>query len=402
MGPDFNRLWAAYAASAAGSAVAVDAFALIAVLALAGSAFQVSLLSALAGAAGALLALPLGPWIEFRRKRPVMIGADVARCCALLTVPVAYAAGALTYVQLAVVCVLVAAGQIAFVGASGSHLKSLVPREHLTAANGRFESVLWISSAAGPPAGGLLVSVFGPVVTVFAGAGGYLLSAAGIRSIAAPEPAPPGRAPGGRWWRGLGAGRRHIWSDGLLRPLFVNTVAVGSLITAISPVLTVMMLRELGFSAFQYGLSVGLPCIAGVVGARLSRRIEARLGRRTVLLAAGAARVLWLPLLPFVGAGWPGLAAVTAIHTGTVFFMGVFNPVFAACRLERTPDRRLSRVLTSWSIASHASRAACTLALGLLATLTAPRPAIAVASVLLLCSCASLPWRAHGRRSATG
>jgi hypothetical protein len=111
-----------------------------------------------------------------------------------------------------------------------------------------------------------------------------------------------------------------------------------------------------------------------------------------VLLAAGVARVLWLPLLPLVGAGWPGLAAVTAIHGGTVFFMSVFTPVFAAYRLENTPGDRAARVLTSWSISNNTGRATCMLAWGLLATLTTPRFAITVAAVLLLASCACLPW----------
>lgn len=392
LGADFRRLWAAYTVSVVGSAVATDAFALTAVLALSADAFQVSLLAALGGAVGALVALPLGPWIEFRRKRPVMIAADVARFGVLLTVPVAYAADALTYPHLVVVCVLSAVGQIVFLGASTAHLKALVAREHLVAANGRFESVLWTSSAVGPPVGGLCVTLFGPVATILADAGSYLLSALGIRAITAPEPEPPARAARRRWWQGLGAGWRHTWSDALLRVLFVNTVAVSALIVAIAPIWSVIMLRDLHFSPFAYGLSVGIPCVAGVIGARLSRRCAARWGHRGVLLAAGVARVLFLPFLPFVGGGPLGLAAVTAIHSGTVLFTSVFTPVFATCRLERTPNDKIARVLTSWSITNNAARAACVLAFGLLATLTAPRLAIAIAALLLLASCVCLPW----------
>ncbi|MFC5748402.1 MFS transporter [Actinomadura rugatobispora] len=396
LGRDFTRLWGAYTVSTAGTAVATDVFAMITVLVLAGSALQVSLLSALGGAVGALLALPLGPWIEFRRKRPVMIGADVLRCCALLSVPAAYLAGVLTYAHLAVVAALAAVCQIVFIGASGAHLKSLVPREHLTEANGRFESVLWTTMAVGPPAGGLMSSVFGPFITVTADAASFLLSALGVRSIRAPEPEPAEHAEGGAWWRGLGEGWRHIWSDAMLRPLFVNTVAVSALTIAMSPVLAVMMLREMGFSMFQYGLSLGIPCAAGVVGARLSRRVAARQGLPFVLLGGGIARVLWLPLLPFVGGGWAGLAAITAIHTGTVFFTSLFMPVFATARIERTPDHKLARVLTSWTISNNVARAGCTLAWGLLATLTTPRFALAAGAVLLLATCASLPSRATG------
>ncbi|REE96832.1 MFS transporter [Thermomonospora umbrina] len=391
-GPDFTRLWAAYTVSTVGSAVATDAFVLIAVLVLAGSPLQVSLLSALAGAVGALLAFPLGPWIEFRHKRPLMIGADLVRCAAVLTVPIAHVAGALTYVHLAVVAVFVALGRIVFVSASGAYLKTLVAREHLREANGRFESVLWTSSAVGPPVGGLLIAVLGPATTVLVDAVSYLLSALGLRSIAGREADPPSRGNGRHRGREIVAGWRYIFADGGLRILFLNTVSVSALIIAMAPILAVMMLRELHFSPFQYGLSVGIPCIAGILGARFSRRLVHR-ESRSVLLAAGIARVAWLPLLPLMGSGWLGLALVTAVHTGTVFFMAVFNPVFATYRLERTPDDGLARVLTAWSIGNHAARAACTIAWGLLATVTSPRVAISVAVVALLGTVVFLPWR---------
>jgi len=99
-GGDFRRLWAAYAISEFGTAIGLGALPLLAVLALNVNDLQVSLLAALAGVAGALLALPLGPWVEFRRKRPVMIGADLFRFVALISIPLAAALGTLTHAQL--------------------------------------------------------------------------------------------------------------------------------------------------------------------------------------------------------------------------------------------------------------------------------------------------------------
>uniref|UniRef100_UPI001041732E MFS transporter n=1 Tax=Actinomadura roseirufa TaxID=2094049 RepID=UPI001041732E len=381
LGPDFTRLWAANTASALGSAVATDAFVMITVLVLGGGELRVSLLAALGGTAGALLALPLGPWIEFRAKRPVMIGADLVRFAVLATVPIAYAAGALTFPHLMLVSVVVATGQIVFTGASGPYLKSLVPPGRWTEANGRFESARWVCLAVGPPLGGFLVSLLGPAVTVLADAGSYLLSALGLRSIAAPEPEPPARRPDHGRRREIVEGWRHILADGTLRLLFVNAVMVSALISATAPVLAVMMLRDLHFTTLQYGLSLGLPCIAGVAGARLGRRFPRR-GRRAVLLGAGVLRVLWLPLLPLVGGGWGGLAAIALIHTCTVFFMSVFLPVFATVRLERAGAERTARVLTAWSITDTAVRAGCIVTWGLLATLTSPRFALAAGAAL--------------------
>src|SRR6188472_351383 len=91
LGRQFGWLWAAYAVSTFGTWIAFDAFPLIAILVLHASAAQVSLLAAAGLAAGALVAVPLGPWVELRRKRGVMIAMDLARSAALLSVAAAYA-----------------------------------------------------------------------------------------------------------------------------------------------------------------------------------------------------------------------------------------------------------------------------------------------------------------------
>jgi hypothetical protein len=77
---DFGWLWAAFAFSTAGTWLAFDAFPLIAILVLHAGPAAVSALAAAGMAVGALVAVPLGPWVEFRRKRPVMVGMDLLRC----------------------------------------------------------------------------------------------------------------------------------------------------------------------------------------------------------------------------------------------------------------------------------------------------------------------------------
>lgn len=142
-------LWAAYAASAYGSGLALGAFPLIAVLALHSGPAEVSVLSAVGPAVGALVAVPLAPWVEFRRKRPVMIAMDLSRFAVLATIPVAYAFGWLSF-QLLVVSAVVATGGIAFNAASGAYLKTLVRPDDLLVANARFEPTNWSSLAICP------------------------------------------------------------------------------------------------------------------------------------------------------------------------------------------------------------------------------------------------------------
>jgi hypothetical protein len=118
------------------------------------------------------------------------------------------------------------------------------------------------------------------------------------------------------------------------------------------------------------------------------------MGRNRVLMVFGALRACWSCGLAFVGPGAPGLLLVIAIQLGLVTSMGVFNPVFATFRLEHTPDDRIARTLSAWTVSSKATVAALTALWGLLAALTSPRAAIALAGVLMLCTPLLLPRRA--------
>jgi len=392
LGREFGWLWGAFAVSTFGTWIAFDAFPLIAILVLHSGAAAVSGLAAAGPAVGALVAVPLGPWVEFRRKRVVMVAMDLVRSAALLSIVAAFALGRLTFAQLLVVSVVVGAAGITFRAASGAYLKALVPPEGLLVANARFESTTWTATALGPPLGGAAIGLFGPVTTVVADAVSYLISALGIRAIGGREPRPaPTEAPRLRVGELL-EGWRFILGHPELRPLFFNTVLVNGLILATAPLLAVLMLGPLGFAPWQYALAFGAPCVGGLLGSRLSRPLAARLGRRRVMRGAGTLRACWSVGLAFVGSGAGGLLLVLAVQLGLVTSVGVFNPLLATHRLERTPSDRVARTLSAWAVTSNLSVAALTAAWGLLAALTSPRAAIAVAGVLMLAT-PLLLWR---------
>ncbi|WP_145926687.1 MFS transporter [Amycolatopsis orientalis] len=391
LGRRFGWLWAAYAASAFGTRFAFDAFSIIAIVVLGAGTTEVSLLASAGLVAGAVVALPLGPWVEFRRKRPVMIAMDLVRCVALLTVPVAYALGLLGFGQLLVVSVVVAAADITFLAASGAFLKTLLPREDLLVANARFESTTWTATVLGPPLGGFAVGLFGPVITVAADAVSYLLSAAGIRAVGGAEP-PPARRDGPRLsGRDLREGWRFILTHPVLRPLFVNTILVNGLIMATAPLVAVLMLGQLGFAPWEYAVAFAVPCLGGLVGARLSRRVVARYGRERVLFVAGWLRVCWPVGLVFLHPGVSGLLLVIVVEFCLITCIGVFAPVLATSRLELVPLDRAARTLSAWSIAGKLTTAALTASWGLLAAVTGPRAAVGIAGLLMLATPLLLP-----------
>ncbi|WP_406456569.1 MFS transporter [Streptomyces sp. NBC_01622] len=399
LGRQFGWLWAAFAVSSYGTGLGFGAFSVLAILVLHSGPTQVAVLAASGRAVGSLIAVPLGPWVEFRRKRPVMIAMDLTRFAALLSIPVAYALGGLTFAQLLLVSITVAAANIAFNAASGAYLKSLVPPEDLLVANARFESTTWTSTMLGPPLGGAAIGLLGPVTTVVADATSYLLSALGIRAIGGTEPHPE-RTGAPRLRAGdLLDGWRYILAHPTLRPLLLNAMTVNGLIMASEPLLAVLLLGRLGFAPWQFALALAASSGAGgFVGSRLARPLAARFGQHRVLLTSGTLRACWPVGLAFVGPGVPGMLLVAALQLSMVTCIGVFNPLLATARLTRTAPDRVARTLTAWSVSTSAAIALTTAAWGWVAAATTPRTAIALAGVLLLASPLLLPRREPAER----
>jgi hypothetical protein len=418
LGRQFSWLWAAYAVSTFGTCFAFDAFSLIAILVLHAGPAEVSALSAVGMAVGAVVAVPLGPWAEFRRKRPVMMAMDLTRFAAMMSVPAAFALGWLSLAQLLVVSVITAAADITFKAASGANLKGLVRPGDLLVANARFESTTWTATALGPPLGGLAFGLFGPVTTVLADAVSYLLSATGIRAMGGQEPspaAPSGQgntaAPSGQGNTAASSGQgntapadrprlrlpdlldgwRYILAHRTLRLLFFNSVAVKALILATAPLLAVLMLGRLHYLPWQYGVAFTVPCVGGLIGSRLSRRLAARFGRHQVMLISGTLLAGWPVWLAFVGPGVAGLVLIMVIELGLIICLSVFNPLLATYRLEQVPADRIARTLSAWTVTGSATVAALTALWGVLAALTSLRVALALAGLFLMATPLLLP-----------
>lgn len=395
LGRPFAWLWSAYAVSTLGTYFAFNAFSLILIRVLHAGPAEVAALSASGAAVGALVAVPLGPWVEFRRKQPVMTAMDLVRCAAMLTVPVAYGFGVLTFAQMLVVAIVVGAADITFTAASGAYLKSLLPREDLLIANGRFESAQWSAVVLGPPLGGAAFALLGPVTTVVVDAASYLFSALGIRAIGPSKAADEvvatrDRAPGLRA-ADLAAGWRHILGNPALRPLLLNNAMVNGLIMAGEPLLAVLMLGPLGLSPWEFGLAFAIPCLGGFLGSRLAPRLVARHGRATILRTTGTLRAIWPIGLAFLQPGLLGLVMVIALEMGLITTISVYNPALATHRLEQTGPDNVTRVLSAWSITTKTSIAVCTALWGLIATATSPRFGLGLAGALLLASPLLLP-----------
>ena len=108
-----------------------------------------------------------------------MIATDLGRFLALGSIPIAYAVGGLTLVQLFVVTLASGILTVFFDVAYQSYLPALVGREHLVEGNAKLTGSAEVAAVAGPSVAGGLVQAIGGSAAVAVDAGSFLISAAG-------------------------------------------------------------------------------------------------------------------------------------------------------------------------------------------------------------------------------
>src|SRR5215471_9279594 len=86
--PEFLKLWTGQAVSQFGSAITREGVPFTAALMLGASPLQMGILSG-AGGVVLLLGLFVGAWVDRVRRRPLLIGADIARFVLLGGIPLA-------------------------------------------------------------------------------------------------------------------------------------------------------------------------------------------------------------------------------------------------------------------------------------------------------------------------
>ena len=176
---DFQFLWAGETVSELGSQVSLLAIPLLAVRTLHATVFEVGLLTAASTAAFLVVGLPAGVWVDRFRRHWIMIAADLGRVLALGSIPVAYALGALTMVQLIVVTLVTGILTVFFDVAYQSYLPSLVGREHLVEGNAKLTGSAQVAGVAGPSVAGGLVQAIGSSYAVAVDSVSFLVSGAG-------------------------------------------------------------------------------------------------------------------------------------------------------------------------------------------------------------------------------
>ena len=345
---DFLRLWAAESISKAGDAVSMVAIPLTAILALDASPVEVGLLGAAQLLPIVVLGLPAGAWVDrIRSRRRVMVAADLGRAVVLATVPIAWVAGTLTFVQLLVVVAVNAALGTFFDVAIASYLPILVGRDRLVLANSRLELSRSAAAVLGPGAAGFVLRFAAAPIVLALDAISFVASALLVATSPGtertPTAAPAALDTPGAVRREMLAGVRLALHEPHLRAI-TATAMTNNLSRAIGMVVAVLFLvREAGVPADGVGLGFALGNSGFVVGALVATRVSRALGiGRAMRLSV---RLFW-PGMLFLGLA-PAAIALPAF-TVMLFMNGlgiaIHNVNQVSVRQAVTPDHMLARV----------------------------------------------------------
>ncbi|MET9220861.1 MFS transporter [Streptomyces sp. NPDC003300] len=379
----FVRFWAGQSVSQFGDRISELALPLIAVSALHASANQVAWLTALIWTPN-LLAIVLGAWVDHQaRKRGLMVAADLIRAGVLLSLPVAYLAGAVTLGQLYAVALLIGAAEVLFNTSYPPFFAHLVPRSSYVDANSKLSASRSASYVAGPAVGGALVQALTAPVAVVVDALSFLASAVLIGRIRIDEPPV---AAGGRdapLLRRAKEGLAFVVRHPVLRAgLGTSTTVNFFTFVSGSGLMVLFATRSLGLSAGFIGLAFGIGSTGALLGAVLAPRISRWIGMgRSIAIGA----VLFPAPIALVavadGPPWVGAVALT----GTEFLSGLgvmlFDVNLNSLQASVIPDGMRSRVSGAYATVNYGIRPLGAVVGGVLATFLGLRTTLLVAAV---------------------
>ena len=381
----FRLFWIGETVNQLGSAMALIGVPLLAVLSLHATTFDVGALAAAAYLPWLVIGLPAGAWVDRLPPRPVMIACDAASAALYASVPLAYAAGVLTIGQLLAVQLLAGAAAVVFGTAYQVNLPSLVASSELAEGNAKLQASSSAAALGGRGLSGLVTQVIGTTAALACNAVSFLVSAACLLAITAPEPRPVSPREVSTVRRDVAEGLALVFRDPYLRPLTLFGGLANFALDALAALVVVFLVRVVGLDAGLTGLLAALPGLGGLLAAFVARPVIARTGSARSLLLATVGALPFALLIPLAGQG-PGLVCYAAgtLVAATGVTMG--NIIMATFRQVYCPPGMLGRVTATMRFVTMGTSPFGALAGGALGTWLGPRNALWVVLSILAVS----------------
>ena len=288
----------------------------------------------------ALLGIPSGAVVTRLGAVRTMLVADLARVPLMISIPVLYSAGMLSFGLLLCLVFLLGCFIAPYFSAQRLVLPELVGEDQstLTQANAVVEAGSRLTILLGPVFAGVLIASIGATNVLYVDAATYAISFLLLFSFV-PRRAPlPATGDGG----GVLAGLRFVFRDRLLRPMLLTAIFIHMFAQAIFISLPVLAYVHYGASARTAGLMFGAFGAGSVIGSLSA----IPLSRVVPPLRLATAGIVWVsaPLL-LLGLELPAVGVM-----GVMFAAGlgaVATAPLMAILTTRAPDELRPKVMTA-------------------------------------------------------
>lgn len=350
--PNFNRFWAGETLAQFAVQLGIIALPIISVQLLHATESQLGYLNAASTAAFLLIGLPAGAWVDRWLKRPTLITANLVRALAVSAVPILYFTGTLQLWHLYVVAGVVGLATVFFDVAYQSFIPILVGVKRIGGANSRMEASVQLARLGGPSIGGLLLKVLAaPILLGMVGVG-YLISCCFLLAVRDQERALRGEAPvrTRNLFGEIREGLSYVLHSPPIRAMTLTNLLGSIAFTFAQTLVPLVVLRLIGMSEVEYGLSLAISAAGGLVGAWMSGRLTRRFGTAHVVRfsAFGTAALVAYPVALLVGDNKSTAVAIIFI----LGFLGgivnlIYNVTQVSLRQRLCPMPLLSRMNAS-------------------------------------------------------
>lgn len=342
---DFRQLWMGDAVSQLGVQLVGLAMPILAVRLLDADEFQMGLLGTFEMLAFLVVGLPAGAWVDRWRKRRVVIAGDLVRGLVLLSLPVAWALGSLSMLQVYVVALVVGTATVFFDVAHQSYLPDLVASDQIGEANAKIMATGEVARIAGPALGAALIRLVGAPLTIAATAVSMAASTLFVSRIRQVEDPPP-RTDRRPLRTEVGEGLSFVLRQPLLRRIVLCTT-LSNLASAVSSVLLVLyVIRDLGRTEATLGLVFSVGSVGGLAAALTVTRVSRVIGEGRTIPVMALLTVPFAALTP-LASQVPPVPALALGAFGVSYAAVGYNVIQVSFRQRLCPKPLLGRMNAS-------------------------------------------------------
>lgn len=352
--PSFRRFWLGEGISLLGSQVTLLALPLSAVLLLDAGPAEMAILGLLTYLPFLVVTLPAGVWADRRRRRPLLLLANIGRAVALLAIPAGAALGVLSLPLLYGVALVVGVLTVVFEVGYLSYVPNLVARHRLADANARLQATSSAAEVGGPGIAGLLIAAVGAPLAILIDSASYIASALLLMGISRQEPDPSGSGQPVDILGDIRTGLRVTFRHPILRAFALEAATNNLAWQIVEVVLLIYATQVLGLDALAIGTLFSVGAIGAVLGAVGAGPLGRRSGVGRTITAAMVVCGAGTLLIPF--AMPPPALGGTILAVG--LFIGGFGTTVSGVhvitvRQTITPDALLGRMNASYRTLSY-------------------------------------------------